>query len=74
MMYGFSDLEDRLLGSEGVSVLGTALASVRAVATEVRAAIAAGLPKEDFVRAEKILGAARAAEDILLTAANRKGA
>jgi hypothetical protein len=73
-MYGFSDLEDRLLGPEGGSALVAALDSVRKIAAEVRAAVAAGVPKSDFDRTEKILAAAQAAERILLNAANLKGA
>jgi hypothetical protein len=73
-MHGFTDLEDRFLGSEGMSALRSALASVRAIGGEVRAAVAAGLAKDDYDRADKILGAVGAAERILLNAANLKGA
>ena len=73
-MFGFTDLEDRFLGAEGRSALHAALESIRGVGSELRAAIAGGLPKDDFAQAEMILAAAGAAEHILLNAANLKGA
>jgi hypothetical protein len=73
-MYGFTDLEDRLLGTEGPAALAKALDSVRAIAAELRASMAGGLPKTDFAQAEKILAASAAAELILLNAAKKKGA
>ena len=73
-MYGFTDLEDRLLGAEGVEVLREALSKVRAIETEVQASVSAGLGQADFEQARKVLAAAKAAETILLTAANPKGA
>lgn len=73
-MQGFTNLEDRMLGPEGLDALSGALASVRAVGAEVRSSIAAGLPHGDFAHAEKILAAVDAAEQILLNSANLKGA
>jgi hypothetical protein len=73
-MYGFTDLEDRLLGPEGPAALASALASVRAIAADLRASMAGGLSHTDFAQAEKILAASAAAERILLNDANTKGA
>ena len=73
-MFGFTDLEDRLLGDAGVSALRTALDTVRAIETEAKAKITTGLSHDDFAQAQKILAAAAAAQSILLTAAHPKGA
>lgn len=73
-MHGFTDLEDRLLGPDGATALSAALAKVRAIASELRASIAAGLSQDDFAQATKILAAATAAEHILLNKSNLKGA
>jgi hypothetical protein len=73
-MFGFTDLEDRLLGAEGVSALRSALDAVRKVETDVRASVSAGLSHTDSAQARKILAAATAAQSILLTAAHPKGA
>lgn len=73
-MFGFTDLEDRLLGAEGVSALRTALETVRTIESDVRASVSVGLSHADFAQAQKILAATAAAQSILLTAAHPKGA
>ena len=73
-MHGFTDLEDKLLGPDGAAALTAALSNVRAIASGLRAGIAAGLSQDDFAQATKILAASTAAEHILLNKANLKGA
>ena len=64
-MFGFSELEERLLGDNGSEVLIATLASVRAIGAEVQGALDAGLPSHDFDAAQSILTAVKAAEHIL---------
>ena len=73
-MHGFTDLEDRLLGADSAQALSASLASIRDIAAGVRASISAGLGRDDYAQAEKILAATRAAEHILLNTSNLKGA
>lgn len=72
-MFGFSDLEDRLLGPDGARALAESLGSVRSIAEQVRSSMRGGLAVEDHANAERILAAANAAEYILLKQARVKG-
>lgn len=73
-MYGFTDLEDRLLGAEGAAALRSTLDTVRMIESDVRAGVTAGLSHDDFAQAQKILAATAAAQTILLNKAYLKGA
>ena len=72
-MFGFSDLEEQILGEGGDAVLKDALETVRAVGSEASAAIEGGLGPDDHAAAEHLLMAARAAEAILLSPIPKDG-
>ena len=73
-MFGFSELEDSLLGENSQAALKEALVAVRSVAKQAEDAIAGGLPQDDHVIAEGIRNAAHAAEMILLSPVKPDGA
>ncbi len=72
-MFGFTDLEDRLLGPDGSDALSDTLSKIRAIMNELRASLDQGLPSEDHANAKKILAAAVAAEHILMKPAKAMG-
>lgn len=74
IMFGFTELEEELLGENSEAVLKHALEVVRAVRGEAQTALASGLPQDDHIVAESIYGAATAAESILLTPIKENGA
>lgn len=72
-MFGFSELEEALLGDKRQAVLAEALSSVRTIHQEALAAIDSGLSSDDFEAAPSIVAAAKAAENILLTPLPKSG-
>jgi len=72
-MFGFSVLEDRLLGPDGGAALAETLAALRSFRGEVAAAVEAGLPAADYATAQLLLAALTAGERILLDTTHLKG-
>lgn len=64
-MFGFSDLEENLMGDKGSEVQVETLSNLRAIGAEIQTALDNGLPAEDFTLAQGILAAVAAAEQIL---------
>lgn len=65
-MFGFSDLEERLLSADGATVATDALRRLHAIRDRVEERKRAGLPSAEFADAERLLAALVAAERILL--------
>lgn len=64
-MFGFSDLEDKLLGENGEATMSETLAALASLRTETQTALDGGLASEDHAAAAGILQAVAAAEVIL---------
>ena len=73
-MFGFTDLEERLLGPDGAAELRTQVAALQALRDDVAARIAAGLPAQEYDTAQLLLAALNAGERILLDTTHLKGA
>lgn len=73
-MFGFSDLEERLLGDNGSEALAETLGTIRAIRTELQEGMDLGLDQEDFAQAEILLSALNAAEQIMIDTTHLKGA
>lgn len=73
-MFGFSDLEERLLGEDGSEAFLEALGMVRGIRAELEAGIAQGLKSEDFEQSELLQAALNAAERILIDTTHLKEA
>ncbi len=72
-MFGFSELEEKILGENGDAVLKDALETVRTIETEATDAIASGLSPDDHAAAEAIVTASRAAHAILTSPIPKDG-
>lgn len=66
-MFGFSDLEERLLGADSVAAHAEVAQRLAALRDKLHSAQQAGLPPEGFERSE-ILNAALNAATVILTA------
>jgi hypothetical protein len=64
-MFGFSDLEDRILGTEGTGAVRQALADLAALKARAETEVGKGLAPADYEKAGKLLGAIRASTAIL---------
>lgn len=73
-MFGFSDLEDRLLGENGEATFHSTLKAIRDIRAEAQGGIDSGLAKDDYERAELLMAACNAAEQIVLDTSHLKGA
>ena len=72
-MFGFTELEEHLLGPESASVLGAALETLVRVRDEVKAQISAGLAPADYETAQMLLAAVNASERIMIDTTHLKG-
>jgi hypothetical protein len=63
--FGFSDLEERLMGPEGAAVFRQSLTALRTIRAELEAGVKSGMPKDEFAQAQLLDDALRAAERIL---------
>lgn len=66
-MFGFSELEERLMGEDRAAVLQQCLARMDAITSSTKAALDAGLDPVSHQKAEAILLASMAAQQILRT-------
>lgn len=73
-MFGFTDLEDRLMGPEGGAELRATLETLRGLRSQVTGLIDKGLPGPDYDNAQLLLSALTAGERILLDTTHLKGA
>ena len=73
-MFGFTDLEERLLGPDGPDQLRATVGDLRALREQVQAKANAGVSADDFETAQLVLAAINAAERILFDSTHLKGA
>lgn len=73
-MFGFTDLEERLLGPDGAAELRAQLAALHELRADIQSRTAAGLPAADYDTAQLLLAALNAGERILLDTTHLKGA
>ena len=71
-MFGFSELEDKILSGEGAEAVKSALADLDALQARTQSEIDKGLPPQEFAKAEMVLGAITASRKILAMPTNRK--
>ncbi|WP_163850667.1 hypothetical protein [Pseudooceanicola aestuarii] len=72
-MFGFSDLEERLMSKDGATVLTDTLARLDTMRGEVQAALDTGLSPGDHDAAERLLAALNASGRIMRDTSYKKG-
>jgi hypothetical protein len=73
-LFGFSELEDRLLGEDGAEVMRVCLGQTLGVQADMETLIHQGLAAEDFAVASAVIDATKAAVRILATSPAPLGA
>lgn len=72
-MFGFTELEERLIGADGAEVARAALETLHRVRDEMAAHVASGLAPAEYETAQLLLAAVNASERILIDTTHLKG-
>ena len=73
-MFGFSDLEDRLMSDDGPAIAVHTLQQVHQFRSRIAALVDAGLPAADYQDATQLMNAINACEHVLLDTSHLNGA